>query len=188
MLQHPGPLTGNRPDIELIEIDRLRADLDQAQTRLTAALDKQESARLAASQATVNTRQSLYVLDAPTIPDKSTISLRQTALQSSLFVAVGVLLTILAVVGGAILDRSFLLPLDVSFHLGLPVLATVPDTAPRRRRFQRPPKHVSDDVVVRSTPALRLAFHYESHQPSIGHALTSRRPAKEPGRPVEQAE
>src|SRR5579859_2715799 len=75
VLQHPAPLIENRPDNEQIEIDRLKSDLDQAQTRYTTALGKQEDARLAASQTTVNTRQSLYVVDAPTI--RSTRDLTQ---------------------------------------------------------------------------------------------------------------
>src|SRR5579859_3212759 len=160
VLEHPAPLTGNRPDIEQIEIDRLKADLDQAQTRYTTALGKEEDARLAAAQTTVNTRQSLYVVDAPTIPDQPATSLKQTALQSSLFVVVGLLLTIVAVVGGAILDRGFLLPLDVTLQLDLPVLATVPDATQRRRRFARQATQV-DSVAVEASayarPHRRLA-------------------------------
>jgi hypothetical protein len=43
-----------------------------------------------------------------------------------------------AVAGGAILDRSFRFPADVSQYLELPVLATIPDTTPQPPgRWQR---------------------------------------------------
>ena len=175
LVQHPGPLTGDRPDAEQIEIERLRANLDQAQARLTSALDKQESTRLAASQVEVNTRQSVYVVDAPTIPDKPATSLRQTAVQGSLFVAVGVLLTVLLIVGGAILDRSFLVPLDVSVNLDLPVLATVPDTMLRRQELAAHKESRTTDLALRQGPVNKPLFNYVAHRhasrPSLNQPL-----------------
>jgi len=185
VLQHPAPLIGNRPDNEQIEIDRLKSDLDQAQTRYTTALGKQEDARLAASQTTVNTRQSLYVVDAPTIPDQPTTSLKQTALQSGLFVVVGFLLSIAAVVGGAILDRGFLHPLDVTVHLELPVLAIVPDTTPRRRRLARQANKV--EVVVGATPALAPPRRYGSPEADPVRVLSAPKLDNDPSQPIEAA-
>ena len=185
LLQHPQPLTGTRPDVEQIEIDRLKSDLDQAQARYTSALDKQENTVLAASQATVNTRQSLYVVDAPTIPDRPATSLRQTATQGGVFVAVGVILTLVAVVGGAILDRRFLFPIDVRQSLDLPVLAVIPDATPRR-----PSKGRADDmyseVIVRPGPALPSAVVFRPGQSAGSHSLAAPQQNREPRLPVEQ--
>jgi hypothetical protein len=123
---HPEPLQGNRPTLEQLEVDRLRGDLSDAEARLAAAQDKDAEARLAASQAEVNIRQSFYVMDPPTIPREPANSLRQLAMQSGVFVAVGLALTITAIVGGALLNRGFVFPVDVRESLHLPVLATVP--------------------------------------------------------------
>lgn len=49
----------------------------------------------------------------------------------------GVFLSIGAIVGSAIIDRSLRLPIDVSHRLELPVLALIPDVMPRRRWYQR---------------------------------------------------
>jgi len=182
LLQHPAPLTGNRPDVEQTEIDRLKGDLDQAQARYTAALDKEENARLAASQTAVNTRQTLYVMDAPTIPDRPTTSLKQTALESGLFLVVGALLTASLVVGGAVLDRSFLFPIDVVENLELPVLATVPDSTLRRRRFRKRSRAGSDDIFLQPRPTLPPAFGRAAKAPA------SLQPASEPSLPTEAVE
>jgi hypothetical protein len=48
----------------------------------------------------------------------------------AIFVAVGVILAIVAIVGGMLLDRSFRLPVDVEHGLGLPVLALIPESGP----------------------------------------------------------
>ncbi len=123
---HPEPLQGDRPTLEQLEVDRLRGDLADAEARLAATQDKDEEARLAASQAEVNIRQSFYVMDPPTIPREPATSLRQLALQIGGFGGVGLALTALAIVGGALLNRGFVFPVDVRENLHLPVLATVP--------------------------------------------------------------
>jgi hypothetical protein len=86
------------------------------------------------------------------------------ALDSVVFVVVGVILAAIAIVGGAVLDRSFRFPLDIEYGLGLPVLSVVPDIRPissrlafRRSRSAKPAsetvgrkitKPLSDDEVV----------------------------------------
>ncbi len=99
---------------------------------MQSANDKDESARLAASQAEVNARQSFYVVDAPTVPTEPTTSLRKSALRASVFVLVGLIFSIIMVIGGALLDRTLTLPLDVQLDLGLPVMAVIPNLTPRR--------------------------------------------------------
>ena len=64
------------------------------------------------------------------IPTEPETSLRKTAVNMAIFVAAGVILAIVAVIGGMLLDRSFRLPIDVQHGLGLPVLALVPEAGP----------------------------------------------------------
>jgi uncharacterized protein involved in exopolysaccharide biosynthesis len=137
---HPEPVLQDRPDVVQIEIDRLTAEVTAAQDRYATALTKEENARLAASQAEVSVRQAFYVVDSPQIPHESELSLRRTALEQAIFVGVGGLLTLLAVVGGAVLDRTLLFPQDVHEALHLPVLAVISDPATQRRRkpWRRP--------------------------------------------------
>jgi uncharacterized protein involved in exopolysaccharide biosynthesis len=124
---HPDPLKGDRPSEEQIEIKRLQAEVDLAQTRYTNALNKDEDARLAKAQAESDVRQSYIVIDAPTVPAKPLVSLRSLILQLAVYLAVGVLVSLVAIVGGAVLDRSFHFPIDVWHGVNLPVLAIVPD-------------------------------------------------------------
>lgn len=126
---HLEPVRGDRPDIELMEIQNLQAELTFAGTRLARALEKAENARLAESQVESNVSQKYTLVDAPDIPEKPAVSRRQMAMNGSIFIAVGVLLSGIAVIGATVLDQSIRFPLDVSHELGLPVLAVVQDTS-----------------------------------------------------------
>jgi len=139
---HPSPLRGDRPGAEQIEIDRLQSAIDLASTRYATALDKEESTRLAMAQIKSDTRQKYYLIDAPRMPDKPNASLKDKAIKGAIFLAAGVVLSVGAIVGAAVLDRSLRLPIDVSHRLDLPVLSLVPDAAPRRKwyQFRRRPK------------------------------------------------
>lgn len=127
MEAHPEPVRGNRPDIEIMEIQHLQAELDYAGKRLAGALDKAENARLAESQLNSNNLQKYTILDAPRLPEKPATSRRQLALNAMIFVVAGVILSGFAVVGATIIQRSFRIPEDVQNWAGLPVLAVVPD-------------------------------------------------------------
>lgn len=138
---NPAPIRGDRPGEEQLEIDRLQANIDLAATRYANALDKEENSRLAMAQIESDMRQTYFVIDAPKLPTESATSLKEIAINGAIFIAVGFLLSAGAIVGAAILDRSFRLPIDVEHRLNLPVLAEIPDVSPRKRRFwQRRPK------------------------------------------------
>lgn len=132
---NPAPIRGDRPGEEQLEIDRLQANIDLAATRYASALDKEENSRLAMAQIESDLRQTYFVLDAPKLPTESATSLKDTAIKAAIFVAVGCLLSGGGIVGAAILDRSFRLPIDVEHRLDLPVLAEIPDFAPPKKRF-----------------------------------------------------
>ena len=124
---HPEPLKGERSIVEQLEIARLESELNLATTRYASALDKDENARLAAAQAEGDVLQSYTVVDSPiesTVPESS---LKQMALEAAVFVIAGILLSLLAIAGGALLDRSLRFPIDVWHALHLPVLSSVPD-------------------------------------------------------------
>lgn len=123
---HPEPFFGERPPNEQLEIRRLESDINLAQSRLAAVLDKEENARLATAQAESNVRNAYFLVDAPAPPVESAFSLRTLARNLIIFGGVGLLLSLLGIVGGAVLDRAPRFPLDVEIPTGLPVLAMVP--------------------------------------------------------------
>jgi capsular polysaccharide biosynthesis protein len=133
---HPQPLRGDRPETEQMEIARLQAAIDLSSSRVASALDKEENTRLAMAQIESDTRQRYILIDAPEIPLESEVSLRKIAMQAGAFVGAGIILTIVAIFGAAVLDRSFRFPIDVNNRLDLPVLSILPDTAPNYRWYQ----------------------------------------------------
>jgi uncharacterized protein involved in exopolysaccharide biosynthesis len=126
---HPVPLRGERVPEEQLQIAQLQAAIDLASRRLESALEKEENARLAQSQAESSVRQNYLVIDAPTLPLKPETSLKERALAAVIFVVLGIMLTVGGIVGGALLDRSFRFPIDVLNSLELPVLAIIPDVS-----------------------------------------------------------
>jgi capsular polysaccharide biosynthesis protein len=123
---HPAPLHGDRTEIESFQIESLKPAIDVASTRLKNALDKEESARLAMTKAVSDTRETYPVMDAPPLPAKAEGSKKDVLMNSLIFVVVGMMLSVMGVVGSALLDHSVRFPIDVRNRLDLPVLATVP--------------------------------------------------------------
>jgi capsular polysaccharide biosynthesis protein len=126
LIAHPEPVRGDRPDLEILEIERLQSELQVAGTRYSKTLDGVESARLALAQVESDATQTYIVVDQPVIPDKPEISRKDLAIELAIFIAVGVVLSVIGIGSGALLDRSFLFPVDIMNLTGLPVLASVP--------------------------------------------------------------
>ncbi|MCP5094970.1 MAG: lipopolysaccharide biosynthesis protein [Chloroflexi bacterium] len=137
LIEHPAPLRGDRPDTEILEIERFQGELQMAGTRYARALEKDENAQLALAQTESDVRQSYFLLDAPRMPDEPATSLKDMAVNLVIFTAVGGMLSVIGIVGSAVLDRSFRFPIDVTQIVNLPVLATVPNGAVRLRWYQR---------------------------------------------------
>ena len=135
--QHPQPLRGERPDIEKLEVSRLQSEMDLSEKRLNDVLEKEENARLATNQAESDVRQTYFVIDAPKLPDKPEISTSDALVGPIILVVVGIILSIVAIVGSALIDRSFRFPIDVRHGIDLPVLAQVPDIREKRRWWQQ---------------------------------------------------
>lgn len=128
---HPTPIRGDVSSLDQLEIKRLQSDIDLAYNRYSSALDKEENARLALSQIDSNAHQTYILIDAPQPSLKPNISLKQVGLKSGIFLVVGVILSIVAVGGAMVLDRTFLMKVDVANVLSLPVLAMVPYVTPQ---------------------------------------------------------
>ncbi len=137
LLENPPPLRGERNEIQKLEISRLQGDVDIARSRYTNALEKEENARLALAQIEGDTRQSYTIIDAPLLPERPEVSRRELAIQAGIFLLVGVILSIAAIAGNMILDRTFRFPIDVYYGTHLPVLAMIPDTTEKTTRLQR---------------------------------------------------
>ena len=126
LLVHPEPLRGERPAIEKLQISSLQSNINLAEQRYVGALGKEENARVAAATTESVVRQRYQVVDEPRMPELPETSKKQAVITVLVFSVVGTLISILTVVGSAVLDRSFRFPVDVVHTLELPVLAAVP--------------------------------------------------------------
>jgi len=124
---HPPPVRGDRPGSEQVDIERLQRDLDTAVARYSQTLDNLEATQLSAAVAEGQVRQSYLLLDAPHLPTSPERSKKAILLESAIFIAVGAFLSLIGVVGGALLDRCLRFPEDARFLLELPILASLPD-------------------------------------------------------------
>lgn len=145
---HPVPLRGERPISEQLEIERLQGEISMVAGRYDGSRSKAENANLALQQVESDVRQTYLLLDAPLLPERPDISNRKMAMQLAIFSAAGVLLSIIGVAGSTILDRSFRFPLDVQYRLHLPVIAVVPDIAPRKKAAIPESEELSEQPAV----------------------------------------
>lgn len=132
-----------RPSSEQFRIDQLTAALTKADARYTDALEKEESVRLAKTQAESAIDDRFQIVDEPRVPTSPLGRLRTRALALAVFMLVGGILGAASIVLGAVLDQSVRYPLDVTTRLGVKVLGVIPDTS----RWQ-PPTHLEDDAGV----------------------------------------
>jgi hypothetical protein len=125
--QSPPLEDGTRPPEELLEIERLDAEVQFALARRSDALQNIESARLAIEQTEQDISQRLRVVDEPAMPFAPEPSRRQMVLLAGLFLAAGFVLSFAVVVTGAILDRSLRSVDDVVLRVREDVITVVPE-------------------------------------------------------------
>lgn len=125
---NPGPATDRRPFDEQLAIGRLTDDVTAAKARLDNARAKSEEARLASEQAVTDVAQRLRIVDQPVIAGAPEPRLKDMAFTLVIFMTVGFLLSAGALILGTFADRSLRSADDVEFLLGLPVIASIPDT------------------------------------------------------------
>jgi uncharacterized protein involved in exopolysaccharide biosynthesis len=127
---HPEPVRGSRPLIEQMEIKRIEREINLIEARYSSALEKEEDARLSIAQIESDIRQTYLLIDAPHLPFKNANSRREMLMTVVIFLGAGLLLSAGGITGSALLNRTFLVPLDTQQKLNLPVLAVVPGTPP----------------------------------------------------------
>jgi capsular polysaccharide biosynthesis protein len=157
---HPEQLRGKRPEVEQLEIDRLRAAVDLSQQRYSSVLAKDEDARLAMAQSESDARQTYLLIDSPTMPLEPETSLRKLALNMLIYLALGLILSIVAAAGGALLDRTLTFPIDARDRLDMPVLAMVPEARATRHSKRQERRQASE----------RQSSERLSHGDEIGRA------------------
>lgn len=159
LAEHPLPLKGDRTELELLEINQLQGKVQLAQAQLASALEKEENARLAIAQIDSDTNQNYVLIDSPHLLDKPITSRRDTALEASIFIAVGLILSVAMLGGSTLLNQGVLLPGDVHQQLNLPVLALLPDSR-RPKRIPLPEEEPqsaeeSEDQEVKSARMIK---------------------------------
>jgi uncharacterized protein involved in exopolysaccharide biosynthesis len=122
---------------ERLEVTHLQNQIDLATDRHSSAMEKEENANLVMAQTESDIRQTYVLVDAPSVPDKPDLSKRKLAVQIASFISLGIALSLIAVTGSTVLDRSFRFPIDVETHLHLSVLAETPDVSPRMKWYTR---------------------------------------------------
>jgi uncharacterized protein involved in exopolysaccharide biosynthesis len=151
---HPMPVRGDRSEVEQLELERLQSALDLARSQYASAIEKNDNIKLTLSQAESGVRQTYLLIDAPKVPEEPTTSLKDTAVRGAIFMAVGVILVGVGIVGNILLDRSLRFPVDVHFGLDLPVLALVPDVTEQRskKRIKKKAHSAKDNQTNNKIP------------------------------------
>ncbi len=144
---NPEPPRGDRPELEILQIDRLKSELQQANSRFAKAFDNVESARLALAQVDSNATQTYILIDNPIQPTEPESSLKTMAIEIVLFVVVGVMLSVIGIGGSALLDRSFRFPVDAHNLVKLSVLASIPDVTVPRKLSRRQKKEALPEIL-----------------------------------------
>lgn len=136
---HPEPIRGDRPALEQYRLERLQANYQIAEQRYNETLGKLDNAKLNVALAESSVRQNYRLLDEPKVPVEPEETLTDIAIELAIFVAVGLVLSVLLVLGSTLLDKSLRFPIDARFALQAPVLTTVVDAESlnQRRWWQR---------------------------------------------------
>lgn len=137
LVAHPIGEGETRPSDEQFRVDQLTAALTKADTRYSDALAKEESARLAKTQAESAIENRFQIVDEPKLPTSPLGRLRTRALMLAVFLLVGGIMTAASIVLGAALDQSVRYPLDVTTRMGVKVLGVIPDTSSWERPSRR---------------------------------------------------
>ncbi|MEM8856933.1 MAG: winged helix-turn-helix domain-containing protein [Chloroflexota bacterium] len=125
LIQYPEPFRGDRPDIEILQIEQLQAAIVVADERYRDASDNLEQIRLEEVIAEGKTRQAYTIVDSPSIPVEEEGGLLRQIIIGMVFIGLGFILSIVAVLINTLLDRSIRFPIETPSTIGLPVLSSV---------------------------------------------------------------
>lgn len=125
LIQHPEPFRGDRPEIEVLQIEQLRQAVETADERYQEAANNLEQIRLEEVIVEGKTRQAYEIIDSPEIPIDEEGGLIKKIGTAAIFITLGIIFSLLAVVVTTILDRSIRFPIETPSAIGLPVLSSV---------------------------------------------------------------
>lgn len=124
--EHAAQLDGSYTTQDQLRIEQLRTELTNAQDKLTANQNSIDAANLQMAQSTASINQRLQVIDVPERPVAREPKLKKMAMSMAMFLVLGGLLSLGALVIAAALDRSVRFPSDVQQRLGVPLIGAVP--------------------------------------------------------------
>lgn len=148
---HREPVVGNRDPKEQNELDSLKRALTNVEERIEEVKKNLVDTKLNLTRAASIVDQTYNRIDDPVDPPPARISLRNVAKIGGLFVAVGIMLSVIGIVLGALLDQSLRFPIDVQQQLGLPVLAMLPSVDSREWSALLDPKQAAREAKERSS-------------------------------------
>jgi capsular polysaccharide biosynthesis protein len=150
---HPAPAIGVRPEDEQAELTRLTTALTQAQGTYNATLGKRQDAELSTEQTKADMGQRLRLVDAPQQPVAPQARLKSMIFGFGTFLAVGILISLGAVVLATMMNHNLQTADDVKNRLGMRLLAIVPDASGRRPAKVKPAKTAKQPKVKAPKPA-----------------------------------
>lgn len=119
-------LVDERPLDQQVQVDLLQNRVDLAETKVAGAQQQRDDSRLATEQAELDARQQFRMVDVPAAPEAPEPRLRKSVIVVALFFVVGLIMSVVAVVLGSVVDRSFRSSDEVEHLLDIPVLTVVP--------------------------------------------------------------
>ncbi len=125
LVQNPEPFRGERPEIEQLQINQLEVAAQTAFDRFQSASDNLEQIRLEEVIIEGKTRQSYTIVDSPKIPVEEEGGLVRKIVTAAVFVTLGVVLSLLAIIFSTLFDRSLRFPIESPSAIGMPVLSSV---------------------------------------------------------------
>lgn len=125
LIQNPEPFRGERPEIEQLQINQLEVAAQTSFDRFQAASDNLEQIRLEEAIIEGKTTQSYTIVDSPKIPVEEEGGLVRKVVTAAVFVTLGIVLSLLAIISSTLFDRSLRFPIESPSSLGLPVLSSV---------------------------------------------------------------
>lgn len=128
----PVPEDGERTADEQLTIRRLDAELARATEAVNEARSAIDTAQLSLVQAQSDAGRQLLVIDAPTVPAGPESDALRTLLPVVMFIAIGIMLSAIAVVVTTVLDRAVRHEAHLAALTGAPTTVTISRHSPAR--------------------------------------------------------
>jgi uncharacterized protein involved in exopolysaccharide biosynthesis len=183
-VDHPGGNFDERPPAEQAAIEQLQLAVGQARDKVTATEAKIDEARLATEQATHDVQQRLRIVDEPEIALAPEPRLKQAVMTTGMFMFVGLLVSLAAIVLATVIDRSLWTADDIEHLFQVPVLAAIPVAKMRGRRRSAVAERAPFTSVA--SPMGRARVGLSGFSGAVVVASSTRKVRSEPRAPREQ--